>query len=96
MPEIVARNTVYQKVFESDIRKSSACPLRDGPHSGEGRCGHPMVSALYKATPCRCALESNVDIDVCPLEKYPVVLRRTPDWLDKAVEEATWKHSTES
>ena len=95
MPEVVAKNTVYQKVFDVDVRKPSACPVRDGRVSGEGRCEHPVVSALYKAKPCRCALESTEDIDVCPLEKHPVVLRRTPDWLDKAIDKATWKHEAD-
>ena len=89
MPKIASRNTVYQKVFDVNVRMPKSCPLyRDGT------CGHPSLSLLLP-TPCRCALESTDDIAECPLEKHPVMLRRVPDWLDEAIEEAIWKHAKE-
>lgn len=97
MPEIISRNTVYQNVFDINVRKSSACPLMK-KYTGEPVvCEHPLASpAFQKKSPCICALESTEDLKECLLEKHPVMLRRVPNWLDKAIEDAIWEHAKES
>jgi hypothetical protein len=97
MPEIVSRNTVYQNVFDINVRSASGCPFVKKYTAEPARCGHPLASpAFQKKSPCTCALESTEDLEECLLEKHPVMLRRVPGWLDKAIDDATWKHSMES
>jgi hypothetical protein len=90
MPRIASRTTVWSATYDVNVRMSSGCPLLSGK-----ACGHPALP-LSRPEVCLCAIDSTEDLEECPLEKHPVVLRRTPDWLDKAIDEATWKHSTES
>jgi hypothetical protein len=96
MPEIASRNTVYKTVFDINVRSVTGCPLAKR-FDGEAyhHCNHPAAGPLYqKKGNAKCALDCTDDLPACPLEKHPIMLRRVPDWLDKAIDDATWKHST--
>jgi hypothetical protein len=72
-------NTLWES-WEIDVRDPSACGFYD-----DSVCRHPN-KAVAKAVPC--ALEKKeMGLD-CPLERTPVILRRTPDHIYEAMEKA--------
>lgn len=71
-------NTLWE-AWEVDVRTAKGCTFFD-----DGICCHPNKRAASKI-PCALDVEMGVD---CPLERTPVIIRRTPDHIYEAVEEA--------
>lgn len=84
MPKIATMNTHWD-AWEIDVRSPEFCRFNE-----EGICRHPNKAAA-KAVPC--VLEKKeMGLD-CPLERTPVIIRRTPDHIYEAVQKAIHNQS---